>query len=393
MTFTRIPGGLWVPKLWPGYNYSANSFPQDVHSSALMDADEEEYQYIGHVYLAAGGGSKTFGTSGSAIGWNTYTPITFAGDSPNNPTFTVGVKKAASIDLTSGPPARATIGAAAFDVYKSLVGGTDTIATNTWYNTSMASGTPFTVNHGDMIAICFHLDKPGAAAQAVRLMAGIAQMESFPASTAYTSGTYSNAQIAPNAILTFDDGTIGWINGSWIRANTAGGFESIGDTNIYGNVFRLPFDAKVDAVGAMLVPSGTTNFDIGLWQTPTGTPTAMTSGTVSLDPQLCNNRWHEVLLPAEIQLTANTDYFVAIKQNSATGITVLHQDVNSADHLQAIGLDSTCYAAKSTAGAAVVAQNSGKRRCGHYVRLSQIDIPAGGGGLRMAGVGGLATRG
>ena len=70
----------------------------------------------------------------------------------------IGVKKAASISTSAGPPARATAGAAAFDVYTDLVGGADTIASTTWRDEAMVSGTPFSVVNGDLIAIGFHLD-------------------------------------------------------------------------------------------------------------------------------------------------------------------------------------------------------------------------------------------
>ena len=46
-------------------------------------------------------------------------------------TLRVGIKQASSVSTSAGPPARATTGAAAFDVHKDLVGGTDTITSTT----------------------------------------------------------------------------------------------------------------------------------------------------------------------------------------------------------------------------------------------------------------------
>jgi hypothetical protein len=78
-------------------------------------------------------------------------------------------------------------------------------------------------------------------------------------------------------------------------------------------------------------------------------------------------------LASEITLAPGTDYALAVKQNSATGLTVLTHDVDNVAHFQANGLDSTCYAAKSTAGASFSAQNSSKRRSAVFFRVSQID--------------------
>src|SRR6185503_5735076 len=110
MAQVRVPGGLWVPTytpLWPSTTQAYNR-----GNFGTLDADEEETQFIGRVCLAGGAAStKTFGTSGSKVGW------LLGGGSVQlvaTATLRVGVKKAATIDLANGPPARATIGAAAF---------------------------------------------------------------------------------------------------------------------------------------------------------------------------------------------------------------------------------------------------------------------------------------
>lgn len=347
--------------------------------NALLDADEEEVQFIGRVCLAAGSGSKTFGTSGSSISWLPGASITFAADAPNNPTLTVGIKKSTTIDTTTGNPVRATIGAAAFDVSKALVGGTDTITSTTWREDSMASGSGFTVAQGDILAVCFHLDKPGAAAQSIKVRVNrpgsSANAFNFPATTLITSGPTFVAQSGlPNIIIKFDDGTLGWLDSSYVMSSNNS--EAVGNGNIYGNVFTFPFACVVDAISALVSVAGTTNPDIGLWSDPNGTPTAMTNGTLNFDPQTAATtalRSMTFPLPAEVTLSANTAYAVGIKQNAATGMTVCYSDFAAAGHMQANGLDSTCYAAKSTGGAAFSAQNSGLRRSMFSVRISQLD--------------------
>lgn len=351
--------------------------------NGLLDADEEEFQMIGRIYLAAGSGTKTFGTSGSKVGWLPGASITFQATA----NCRVGVKKSSTVDAANGPPARATIGAAAFDVYDDLVGGTDTITSTTWREDAMSAGTPFSVTHGDLLAVCFHLDITSNT-QSIKVRCGAGPggfQNNLPTTTLVTSGpTYTAQTVAPNFVLTFDDGTLGWFDLCY--PFSAATTEAIGNTNWYGNIFTPWAPITVDAILAQVAISGTTNFDFGVVSTPLGTPAFISGGSVSIDPQIIGRAatGYSTLvipLPSELTLTAATDYAVAIKQNSATDLSIQHYSVDATAHLQAAGLDSTCYAAKSTAGGAFAAQNSGKRRAWMHVRVSGTDAGGAAGGL------------
>lgn len=384
MALTRIGGGMWVPSTYfslQGNAVASASVPMFGPSDAcLVDADQEEAQFIGRVVLPAGTGSKTFGTSGSGISWLPGASITFQATA----TLRVGIKKSSVVDAANGPPARATIGSAAFNVWKDLTGGTDTITSTTWRTDSMANtdGANVTVSHGDLIAVCF-LMSITSSAQSVKVRgAQLTSLNNFPATTLVTSGPTYAAQLEnPNVVLTFDDGTIGWLDGTFLFS-TAGGSEAPGNGNIYANILQLPFDCAVDAIALPITEAGTTNFDVGLWSTPAGTPTAMTNGTLNVDPQILGSSAVRVgyfTLPAEVSLSKNTAYAAGLKQNSATGITIYWNDVAAAAQHQANGLDSNTYAAKSSAGASFSAQNSSLRRMVCFVRISSIDVTAAGG--------------
>lgn len=379
MALVRLPGGIWVPTIHQGLGATGMGTATDI----TLDADEEEVQIIGRVCLAGGSGSKPFGTAGSAVAWLPGASITFADDGASDPTLRVGVKQASSVDAANGPAARATIGAAAFDVYDDLVGGTDTITSTTWREDAMSAGTGFTVSQGDLIAVCFHLDKPGAGAQSVKVRgaAGSQASTGFPSVTLVTSGpTYTTQNVHANIVLKFNDGTLGWVDPCDVfSAVTA---VTVGNGNIYANYVRLPFDCKVDAVGAILNPGSgnTTNFDFGLWSDPS---TPMTNGTISVDPQIVGvaaQRPFFMPLPAEVSLSKNTDYALGVKQNGATAVSLAYYDVGAAGHLQPNGLDSNTYAVLSTAGGAFAQQNSGLRRALMFVRISQVDDGTGSGG-------------
>lgn len=378
MALQNIYGnGLWIPGAFPGFP-GQSSGVLATSDSALLDADEEEYQIIGSVTID-GGGSKTFGTSGSKIGWLPGASITFAANS----TVTVGVKKAAQIDTSNGPAARATIGAAAFDVYKALVGGTDTISSTTWREDAMASGTPYTVTDGDLIAICFHLDTTSGS-PSVKIRQGSAPVDmGFPACTLVTSGpTYTLQSHVPNVILIFDDGTLGWIMPTIPFSVADVATSTIGNTNIIGNIFQVPFACKVDALAAVLNPStNAANFNLELYSTPLGTPAVIES--IAFDANAVErvgaNRPFIKRLTTPRTLSINTDYLVGIQQTTATAVSGVQRDVNTATHFRAAGFGTESYAANSTAGATFAQQNSGKRRYHCWAQISALDDGAGSG--------------
>jgi len=375
-----VGAGLWLPTL--PYGMSQNLVTSS--DAGLLDADEEEVQIIGSVTID-GGGSKTFGTSGSKISWLPGASITFG----TNSQLRVGVKQASSIDAGNGPAARATIGAAAFDVYKELVGGTDTITATTWRNDTMDAGTPFTVTDGDLIAICFHLNSTsGSPSVKVRLAVAPAALGMATVTLVTTGPTYTAQTLISNAILTFDDGTLGWIEPtipfSVVDAQSA----TIGNGNVYANIFRVPFPCKVDAIGLTTqLAANDRDFSLELYETPLGTPALIES--VAQDANIfgaigaarfCLRR---LLTPRTLAI--NTDYAVGIKQTTANAVTVYQRDINTAAHMKPLGMGAECYAATSTAGATFAAANSGLRRYNVWIRVSSLDDGTGSGGTTIAG--------
>jgi hypothetical protein len=376
---TLVGAGLWLPTLPHGYNYSNVNFAFD---NLVLAADEDELQIIGTVHID-GGGSKTFGTSGSKIDWLPGGSITFAANS----TLTVGVKKASTIDTANGPPARATIGAAAFDVSKALVGGTDTITAATWRSDAMAAGTPYTVTDGDMLAVCWHLDRTAGSPSIIIRGASQNTTMGLPCTTLVTAGpAYAGQAQSANVILTFDDGTLGWIDPSQIFSVIEAGTSTIGNGNIVGNVFRVPYPCTLDMLAAIVVTgSAAANFALELYSTPLGTPSLVES--IACDANVIyttgSNRWHAKRFATPRTLLANTDYAIGLKQTTATAVTTLQYDVSAAAHFKPNGMGAECYAANSTAAATFAAQNSGKRRYLVWARVSALDDGAsvGGGGL------------
>lgn len=383
MAYVDIPGeGWWCPRLNSGYiSHSAAATTTD---NMLLDADEEEAQYIGRIHIHGGGTGKTFGTSGSKIGWLSGASITFQ----SSATLRVGVKKASSIDTANGPAARATIGAAAFDVYDDQIGGTDTISSTTWRTETMSAGTPFTVNDGDLLAVCFHLDIVSAA-QSIKIRSQVTgSVPVFPTCTLVTSGpTYTTQTAYPNLIITFDDGTLGWFTGP-VLTNVETAATTIGNTNIGGNIFQFPFDCKIDAIAAqILLNTNTANFAFDIYTTPLGTPSQAYTGAedANIVGTVTGNRMYFHHMSSRYTMLANTAYAVGVRQTTANAVNLNQYDVDVATYFRANGMDENTYAVLSTAGATFAAQNSGKRRFTVYIKVCAIDIPSGGGGPLIGG--------
>lgn len=380
MAFVDLVGeGPWFPTL-PAGLLNTNSITAS--DNALLDANDEEFQMIGRIKID-GGGSKTFGTSGSSIIWLPGASITFA----VNSTLRVGLKKSASIDLANGPVGRATTGAAAFDVYDDLVGGTDTITSSTAREDSMTAGTPFTINDGDRAAICFHLTSTSGTPSIKIRAASAAVAAGFPVHTLVTTGpTYTAQQMVANCIIKFDDGTLGWIKPTIMFSVADAASANIGNGNIFGNIFRFPAPKKIGALAATVVTTAGSDFAIELYSTPLGTPALIES--VSSDQNLTSvtggtgGRLFFGQLTTPRTLLANTDYLVGVKQTTATNLTIIQRDQLDSAYSKPNGMGADCYAAQSTAGATFVDAFATKRRRYHcWVQVSAEDDGASVGGL------------
>lgn len=355
---------MWVPPNPWGTSGGGAFSASDV---ALLDADEEEYQIIGAVSIE-GGGTATFGTS-STISWLPGASIAFVATA----NLRIGLKT--GISTTAGPPARATAGAAAFTVYKDLVGGVDTITSTTARTETMTSGTPFVVTDGDLVAICFHLDiTSGTQSIKIRQAPQNTSTMGLPAHTLITAAgaTFTAQQLISNVVITFDGGETGWIDQTVAFSANQATSGTIGNGNIKGNIFQVPFPCTLKAISAILAVNG--DFALDLYSTPLGTPNL--EATIACDANIAANasgRLYSRRLPTAVTLMADTDYCIGVRQTSATAQTVIMNDVAAAKHWLPWGMGPECYAADSTAGATFSQVNSGLRRYAMYAMVIHLD--------------------
>jgi hypothetical protein len=357
-----------------------------------LDATGEAIYMVGTCFLPARSGSKTISSGGGGkIGWLAGT-ATF-GDAGTE--LRIGVQ-----DLHAGTGEEMVGADDTPDVYAILIGGTDTITTNTWHTTTMETGTK-TIAHGDKIAISFNMvSRVSPDSVLIRGIASTAQV--FPGVTQQVAGpAYSAVGMLPNAIIEFDDGTFGWIDGSFITStgatftNTSIQVGSAG-ADEFGTIFRVPYPCQVDALYAVTGPTvAASDYELILYSDPLGTPAVIEAITVIGDhAQVTSARYGEYPLTTIRSLTANTDYLVSVRPTTANVVSITTIDVAAAGHMVShpYGTDSNIAKRIDNAGAFT---ETTTQRMFSGVRICALGDDAGGGGggggLTLVGTGGLVS--
>lgn len=312
--------GLWSP-----------GASQSLQTLQTLDAANEGLQFLGHLFIDGRATGKTFSSAGGKIHFMAGA-TTFANAGT---TLRVGIQ---DISATAGTPAR---GDGTFDTYKDLVGGTDTITANSYNTATMANGTK-TLSHGDLVAISFKLTSRGGVDSVVLQGMGCGQLSNWPQVTAESSAAaFTGAQNAPNAIIEFDDGTLGWIFGTFPVSSSVTNltYDVNSSPDEYGCPLRFPRPVTIDGLWAFaqFVPSGPT--EILLYSDPFGTPTLVSGASVSYDAdmiQAAGNRLSHFLFPAPVTLAADTMYIVTIRPTTADDVIANYFTVANANFLKAM---------------------------------------------------------
>lgn len=316
-----------------GNNLGVRMFSIPVHqqnnstSSATLDAAGESKAFIGKIFLEGGSGSKTIsGAGGGKIRWRSAASTVF---SNSGTTLRVGINDVSATGVEDGT----------HDVYKDLVGNTDTIAANTDIVTTMASGTK-TISHGDTIAVVIEMTARGGT-DSVRVGSATLQAfgsssSNFPYGTADTgSGPAKNASEVSFCTIEFDDGTLGWFPPYYMipgyAAPTAVLPTVSSSPDEYAAVIKLPFRCSVNAAMFYLGSIATTDtFEFILYTDPLGTPAAAITQTI--DPQqtgsvsTTSSFW---IFFSDYTLQANTWYAFAIRPTSSGTIAFGYNDLGS----------------------------------------------------------------
>ena len=276
---------------------------------------------------------------------------------------------------------------------QSVTVGNANITANTWREVTLGAARA-TVAPGTLLAVVFEYATFNAADSVVinsvlSFTNTSDYLQSYCALKAGAGPTWALVTgMIPNVVLGCDDGTYGGLEaGQCCAALNANTFNSGSTPDEYALIFQVPFPCTVD--GGWVIVDADGDFDMVLYD---GT-SAMSNGTVSQDKDnrsATGTRYHFFTFPGQISLAANHDYYLSLKPTSATNLTNYTYDVNTAAYMQALdGGTPMQYTTRTDAGSWAAATTTRRPWCG--LRLMGLDDGvSAGGGLKLAGVGGLA---
>jgi hypothetical protein len=345
-------------------------------SGVTLDAVNEAAIMIGHI-KTSDGASHTINTTGSSsIGWRSGS-VTFSNGST---TVKVGL---AAVDTANGPPGRAVNASdvISFDVNASFTGGGGGIAANSWQTSVPTAGTK-TIASGDLVALCVQMTARGGAdsigVSAMTITAGVHR----PLFTGFLGGSYTLQALAPNAIITFSDGAIGFFQAADVFVTLGTRTWNSGSGTVeYGQLFKLPFPTKIYGAYGLIDPDA--DCDIVLYSDPLGTPVA--ERTTSLDANTVastTGRKFLVTFASPYTTTADQNIGIVFKPGGSS-VSSYFRTLASATHRVSDPWGTDGYGISRAAGAFADA-NSGLDH--YYIGLivGAFDDGTGGGGGHIA---------
>lgn len=258
----------------------------------------------GKVVSAAGGGSIT---------WRTST-VTWAN---GGTTMDVGIQGVAA---AAGPVSQPD---GTFGVKRTLTGGDGTVTGSATKVTAMTGGSgSSTISHGDLIAVVWDMTAR-AGADSIVISHGGNGGSGLPNNNLFTAAAWRTTQgRLPNVVITSDDGTLITIDDTIPFVTAA--VETYADAtnpDERGLLFQVPWDCKISALRGLLgITDNASDYTITVYSDPLGTPASVASVTVLADrgAVAAGDRQQRFPLAAEVSLTANTDYVIAVRANGTT---------------------------------------------------------------------------
>jgi len=374
MAIVALPGALWITGL--------DMIMAGPSTDAVQDATGESVALIGYVNLEGFTGSKTCSAAGGgAILTLSDTAGTFANAGS---TLRIGLQ---DVDTATG------LEDGTFDVHADLVGGTDTIAAVTYMRTPMESGSK-TLSQGQLVAIVWELVSRGGAdtIQTERFLAPNPSPMGLdiPYGTADTGAGPAKSISAPLFFIEFDDGTLGWIQGTGLGSaydlqDALITFASDSDPDEYIATFTPNVPMQISAIGCIagdIDPGAAT--EVILYSDPYGTPVA--EQTATIDPEVvavASGGPSMVIVPITPEtLVAGTTYGVALRPTTTGSIQWGYIDIGSGnDALKgATPFGTTFKMAERTDQTGAFSETQVYHVPGLFLQITGLDDGTGGGG-------------
>lgn len=225
-----------------------------------------------------------------------------------------------------------------------------TISNTTWTTATIGTGSR-SLTPGDQISIVADMTaRGGTDALVFRLLSPIGSPH-LPASSLKTASWAATNGALPNVLITTDDGTLFWLEGSRPGTNTTSLTANTGTTpdELALNI-NLPFNYAVDALWMLGSTSAAADYSLVFYSDPYGTPVA--EKTVTID-----GGWYRsnvggvgmalVNLPTVFWGTANRNYAVSVLPTSANSVAVAGVTVSDNAHLAAWAGTNNHYITRS----------------------------------------------
>ena len=275
--------------------------------------------------------------------------------------------------------------------YTSGSGNESSLAAGTWYATAINGGTGVAVTKGDVVAIVV---VPTGTRLDVRCFEGDTyDIVKFPYGSQWITSDWAKQQIIPCMCLQFSGSEIVQVDGLLpVDLATA---VSIAENAYRGARFQIPFPCKVDGAWAWMDQNAGSAYEVRLFDSDG--VTVLASIVMDADHARDANSGKVVWrFTSEVTLAKDTWYRIAVKATNATTSALSEMRIDDSAKLPAFPGGSNHYL--TTASADPTDETDWTQTTTTVpvigVRVTALDDGsggAGGGGIRLAGHGGLAA--
>jgi len=254
-----------------------------------------------------------------------------------------------------------------------IANGNAAFASNTWIMTDALSADR-SVTFREELAVVLEYDgsgRLGSDSVSVSAFSNANQLSS-PVSSLLTASWVNQAR-TPNVIFECSDGSFATLHGAAGTKDSATIAYNSGSTpDEYGNQFQTPFDCKTDGAWVNMNSAAAADFEVVLYS---GT-TALATATVDASTIVTGLGRVYVSWGSEINLTANTNYILALKPTTANNVSLSYFDVDASTHWDTTGFAICEILSRTNAGA--WSGTTATRRMIAGIDISAIDTGSGG---------------
>lgn len=318
---------LWY---FPNWITPSASIPQTASASTVIDAANDEVAHMGYVHIDGTGTKACTAAGGCSVQWLTGA-VTWA---TANSAIVVSLQ-----NLSTSTVPLQTDGTA--DVSNTLVQGTDSLAATTWITTDFDAddGDGISLANGDLIGINWKMTVRNGADSVVINTPAAAASTHIPGVSVNTGAWATVSGAMPNAIITFDDGTLGWIDGSIVYSVAAAASYTTATTPDEPAIcFYNPIRARIDALWGVIRQTAGADAEYVLYSNPLGSPSAMVTVTLDEDNSIDNSSIRQKVSKLASEYTLERGWYaVSLRATTANTVQTFEYTVASNSHLKAWG--------------------------------------------------------